>query len=130
MLLAFTAIADDIERMANHMVNPVDLARTNHSAKIAFTDAAMGELHQIETLVGRNIEDALQLIIDRAGDRVAAITEREDEVDVAVRESRDRHLIRLHERQCPAEAGPVFLEILIHLERISDHCQNIAEHLE
>lgn len=30
---------------------------------------------------------------------------------------------------CNAEAGPVFVEIMIHLERISDHCQNIAEYV-
>ena len=54
---------------------------------------------------------------------------RENEIDTAVKGARERHLVRFHERLCQAEAGPVFIEMLIHLERISDHCQNIAEHV-
>jgi hypothetical protein len=27
-----------------------------------------------------------------------------------------------------AEAGPIFVEYLIQLERVSDHCQNIADY--
>lgn len=131
-LFAFTAIADDLERMANHMMNLVDLARSRDVLKIAFTEFAMDELRELEQLVAENIGDAKALIIDRIAhkDLVRDITDREERIDRTVREDRDRHLVRFHERLCPAESGPVFLEMLIHLERISDHCQNIAEYLD
>jgi len=131
-LFVYTAIADDIERMANHMVSYVDLAWTRNSRTIAFTEFALQELAEIERLVGNNIDDVVQLLQNRYGerDRLSTVTEREARVDKAVREARDRHLIRFHERLCPAEAGPVFLEMLIHLERISDHCQNIVEQID
>lgn len=130
-LFAYTAVADDLERMANHMTSLADLARTRNMLGIAFTDAALEELRNIEQLVGANIEDARALIMDRSAnrDRYRTVATREDLIDRTVREDRDRHLIRFHERMCPAEAGPVFLEMLIHLERISDHCQNIVEYL-
>ena len=54
---------------------------------------------------------------------------REEDVDIKVKIARDKHLKRFHNRLCRAEAGPVFVEMLIHLERISDHCVNIAEYI-
>ena len=131
-LFVHTAIADDIERLANHVVSLVELAATRDARRLAFTEAAMEELGRIEGLVGDNIEDAVQILLHRIKEqrRVGAVSAREEEIDQAVREARDRHLVRFHERLCTAEAGPVFLEMLIHLERISDHCQNIVEHLD
>ncbi len=128
-LFAYTAMADDIERMANHIVSLVSLAREKHHRKIAFTDFGEQELDMIESLVGMNIADAVYLIRHGDGDRSAAVARRENEIDTAVKGARERHLVRFHERLCQAEAGPVFIEMLIHLERISDHCQNIAEHV-
>ena len=131
-LFAYTAIADDVERMTNHMVNLVDLARIRSTLKISFTAAAMEELNGIQKLVGENIADIVILMAAPAGERerIGAITEREERIDRTVREARDNHLVRFHQRLCQAEAGPVFLEMLIHLERISDHCQNVAESLD
>ena len=131
LLFAFTAIADDVDRMTKHMVNLIYLARIKAGRRIAFSDAAMDELADIEQLIGNNLVDAVRLMADWEKDqgRIAAIADLEDRIDLAVRETRDRHLIRFHDRVCPAEAGPVFLEMLIHLERISDHCQNVADYL-
>ncbi len=58
-----------------------------------------------------------------------AINEREEKIDIAVWIAREKHLERFHKKLCQTEAGPVFVEMLVNLERISDHCQNIAEHV-
>jgi len=128
-LFAYTAMADDIERLANHLVSLAALSREKEIRKIAFTEFAEAELDEIEELVGLNISDAAHLIRQGDGSRSAAVARRESEIDAAVKEARERHLVRFHKRLCPAEAGPVFIEMLIHLERISDHCQNIADHV-
>jgi phosphate:Na+ symporter len=129
-LFAYTAMADDIERMCNHIVSFVDLTREKRYRAIEFTRAAEGELGDIEKQVAANIAGAGSLIRKHDGDRTADVYRREDAIDRAVKEAREKHLVRFHKRLCPAEAGPVFIEMLIHLERISDHCQNIAEHVE
>jgi phosphate:Na+ symporter len=129
-LFAYTAMADEIERMGNHIVSFVDLAREKHYRDIQFTHAAEEELRDIEKQVAANITAASLLIHRRDGDRAAAVYRRENDIDHAVKEAREKHLVRFHKRLCPAEAGPVFIEMLIHLERISDHCQNIVEHIE
>jgi phosphate:Na+ symporter len=60
--------------------------------------------------------------------RVKSIFLREDCVDRLVRDARDRHIERFNKGVCQAEAGPVFVEILLRIERMSDHCENIAEY--
>ncbi|MDI9569308.1 MAG: Na/Pi cotransporter family protein [Pseudomonadota bacterium] len=127
-LFAYTAMADDIERMANHMINLLSLSREKQRRRIEFTRFAEEELDEIEGLVAMNIADAVRMIRQGDGDRSAAVVRREEEIDVAVKAARERHLARFHKRLCQAEAGPVFIEMLIHLERISDHCENIADH--
>ena len=41
-------------------------------------------------------------------------------------ELRSRHIERFRAGKCTADQGAQFLELLVGLERISDHCSNVA----
>jgi len=47
-----------------------------------------------------------------------------DELEISLRA---KHIARLTNNECNIEAGIVFLDMLVCLERISDHARNIAE---
>jgi phosphate:Na+ symporter len=129
-LLDCASMADDIERIADHATNLAEIAEMKHKRGIAFTEAGQEELTAIKTLVGQNLEDVLSLL-DRKDEKVIRnILFREERIDDLVRQSRERHLVRFYRRLCSAEAGPLFLETLINLERISDHCENIAQYFQ
>jgi len=108
-----------------------DLIRIKRRQRIDFSAQAMRELAEIEAMVGANLLDAEILMTNGAGGEMERllhqIAQREECIDDAVRQAREAHLVRFHQGVCQAEAGPIFLEMLIHLERISDHCQNIAD---
>jgi phosphate:Na+ symporter len=128
-LFAYTAIADDIESIGNHIILITDLALQKVNKKIVFSESGERDLKEIIDLVSRNLADAMSLIIVPDEEKIRSIINREEEVDIKVKDARERHLKRFHNRLCRAEAGPVFVEMLIHLERISDHCNNIAEYI-
>jgi phosphate:Na+ symporter len=128
-LFSYTAMADDIERIGDHSVNLVELAAQKHRRRIQFSAMGIMELQEIRLLVTRNMEDAEKLVDTWGEEAIVRISDREKEIDRAVRQAREKHLERFHRRICQAEAGPIFIEMLVNLERISDHCENIAEYM-
>jgi phosphate:Na+ symporter len=129
-LFAYTSMADDIERIADHVVLLRNLCAEMNRKHTEFTPWGRDEMREIEGLIKENLDDALALVEDGEIGRTADIHRREALVDELVKQAREKHLERFHRRVCRAEAGPIFLEMLINLERISDHCENIAEYAE
>jgi phosphate:Na+ symporter len=128
-LFAYTAIADDIESIGNHAILITELAFQKANKQIIFSESGERDLREIIGLVSQNIKDTMFLIEIPSDEKIKNVIRLEEEVDAKVKDARERHLKRFHNRLCSAEAGPVYVEMLIHLERISDHCNNIAEYI-
>jgi phosphate:Na+ symporter len=129
-LFAFSSIVYDIERIGDRSTNIVELAESKHKRNAIFSDPAMAELKEIGDLVMRNLDDAAMLIEQRDGNRIKDVFERHVQVVVAIKAATEKHLVRFYKKMCRAEAGPIFVDILVNLERISDHCLVIAEHIK
>ena len=80
------------------------------------------------------LADAVQEIMDLALEafltddfRAAGLVEPLEQVIDELKESlRTAHILRLQREQCSIEAGFVWSDLLTCLERVSDHCSNIA----
>ena len=59
-------------------------------------------------------------------DAAQQVTINEDMIDKMQSDYRKSHIRRLNAGICNGNNGAVFLELLGNLERISDHCRNIA----
>jgi len=128
-IFAYTAMTNDIERIGSHALCINKLAFQKADRRIIFSFPGERELNNIIELVSHNFADAVSMIEKPDINKNMEIVEREETVDVMVKESRDKHLERFHKRLCDPDAGPIFVEMLLHLERISDLCNNISEYM-
>ncbi|MBP1747492.1 MAG: sodium-dependent phosphate transporter [Deltaproteobacteria bacterium] len=126
-LFAYSSFAYDIERMGDRSVNLAELAEQKFKRKAHFTPAANEELHTIGILVLENLNDAIKLVDKKDIDIIRIVMERERRIDVKIKNAIGAHLERFYKKMCIAEAGPIYVDVLINLERISDHCRLIAQ---
>lgn len=129
-LFAFSSIVYDIERIGDRSTNIMELSESKHKRKALFSEPAEKELNEIGNLVMRNLDDAVMLIEQRDMKRIEDVFERHLQIVLAIKAATEKHLERFYQKVCLAEAGPIFVDMLVNLERISDHCQIIAEHIK
>ena len=116
----------DFERISDHAVNVLESAEELREKGLAFSGTAQEEYG---VLAGA-VREILHLAIDAfaAGDSAAAaqVEPLEEVIDKLKEQMRTRHILRMQRRACSIEAGFVWSDLLTDLERISDHCSNIA----
>ena len=116
----------DFERISDHAVNVLESAEELRKKGLAFSGTAQEEYG---VLVGA-VREILQLAINAfaAGDSAAAaqVEPLEEVIDKLKEQMRTRHILRMQRGACSIEAGFVWSDLLTDLERISDHCSNIA----
>ncbi|MDD3845163.1 MAG: Na/Pi cotransporter family protein [Syntrophorhabdaceae bacterium] len=126
-LFAFSSFAYDIERMGDRSVNLGELAEQKSKRRAHFTPAANEELRDIGMLVLENLADTARLVEKKDIQLIRVIVERERRIDVKIKKAIANHLDRFYQKLCIAEAGPIYVDVLVNLEHISDHCRVIAQ---
>ncbi|WP_295736450.1 Na/Pi cotransporter family protein [uncultured Oscillibacter sp.] len=116
----------DFERIGDHALNIQQSARELHEKGLSFSGAAEAELRVLE----RALTDILTAAVDcfQADDPAAAKTVEplEETIDQLTDEIRARHIHRLQSGECTVQLGFILSDLLTNLERVSDHCSNIA----
>ncbi|MBZ5201323.1 Na/Pi cotransporter family protein [Planomicrobium chinense] len=117
----------DIERIGDHFENIIELIDYQENNRVKITDDAMADLAEMFTLTIATVEKALNALDTTSHELAREVAEQEDLIDKMERKFRKKHILRLNEGQCSAQAGIVFVDIVSNLERIGDHSVNIAE---
>ena len=121
-------VISDMERIGDHSENLCELAQTLKKSKQKFSPWAVEQATEMRNRVEAMLEEALQMFASRdtQPQMAADINRREEIIDDATQELKDLHIERLNQGKCSVVAGTVFMDMLTNLERIADHCTNIA----
>jgi phosphate:Na+ symporter len=119
--------ANDLERVGDQCENIVMILTDRCERKISFGDQAVQGLREMSATVKE-----MYFLTRRAvesGDRNSAlrVLELEGRLNFLEKRNRDEHVDRLASGECNFAAGFFFLDLMEKIEKIGDHCTNMAE---
>ncbi len=119
-------VIGDFERIADHGVNLLESAEELRDKGLALSSQALEEYRVISGAVEEILGHALRAFLDNDLEAAGRVEPLEQVIDSLKEELRTRHTLRLQQGACSIGAGFVWSDILTNLERVSDHCSNIA----
>lgn len=119
-------VIGDFERISDHAINVVNSAEEIHDKKLEFSGQAKKELNVLINAVLEILDLALASFEKDDLDSAVMVEPLEQVVDYLRDALKKQHIRRLRKQECTIELGFVLTDILTNLERVSDHCSNIA----
>lgn len=119
-------LTSEFERIGDYAMNLIENAEKLHSLEVYFSADALKEL----AVISDAVEEIIGMSVDAVKSNDVALATKieplEETVDYLNEVLKARHIERLKDGKCVVESGVNFLDLLVNLERISDHCSNIG----
>lgn len=116
----------DFERITDHALNIAQSAQEIHNKHSQFSEDASKEL----AVICAAVSETLRVTAEAFTTENVALAERVEPLEQVVDDLADtlklHHVSRLKDGRCTIELGFAFNDLLTDLERVSDHCSNIA----
>ena len=119
-------IAKYFERIGDHAVNLLRVAREIHDKDLKFSEKAQQELEVFTGAIIEILNITTDAFVENNLQLSYEVEPLEQVIDSLKVELKNRHIRRLQEGKCTIELGFVLSDILNNFERVSDHCSNIA----
>lgn len=119
-------IIGDFERISDHSVNILKSAEEIAEKKLQFSGEASHELSVLMKAINEIVDLAYDCFVHGNFDSAIQVEPLEQVVDKLNASIKSNHITRLQKGECTIELGFVLNDLLTDLERVSDHCSNIA----
>ena len=116
----------DFERLSDHAVNISEAAQEKHEKNIYFSEEAKDEMTLLLNATNEILELSMEAFRDQKTENSKKIEAIEEVIDEICKRMRTFHIGRVQKGDCTIEMGFVFSDLLVNLERVADHCSNIA----
>ena len=117
---------NDFERIGDHALNLVESAEELQEKNLSLSDAAKHELSVLLRAVDEIVELSFRAFGENNLEMAYRVEPLEQVVDDLKEKLRVHHILRLQQGSCSIETGFVWSDLLTALERVGDHCSNIA----
>ncbi len=116
----------DLERISDHARNIAETAVELNNKGLDFSQSAQKEVNVFMDAVHEIVNLAVDAF-ERADVKMAKEVEPlEDVIDAIHNEVKSRHVKRLKDGTCTIELGFILSDLSTNLERVADHCSNLA----
>ena len=123
---SFYHVASDLERIGDYAENIVEYAERMVEDNAEFSESAIEEIKKMDG----HLTALYNAVVKTFGEITLAymkeVEAEEQATDEVCREMQEQHIRRVTEGTCSPEAGVVYLQLALNLERIGDHMHNIA----
>ncbi len=116
----------DFERISDHAVNILESVEEMREKKITFSSYANAELAVLYKAVDEILVVTEEALAGADYQKAALVEPIEQVIDELRDKIKLRHTLRLQKSLCSIELGFILSDLLTNLERVSDHCSNIA----
>ena len=116
----------DFERIGDHALNIANLSLEMKDKQIEFSSLALQELTVVKNALKEIVDITEQAFDEESVETAYKVEPLEQVIDYLIDEIRSRHIYRLQNGECTVTLGFIFSDMLINMERVSDHCSNIA----
>ncbi len=123
---SFFRVVSDIERVGDYAENIVEYAQKLIEDKVEFTDSAKDEIREMDSHISNLYKYVCSVFADSDLKYTVDVEREEQETDRMNEVMQQSHIQRMADGKCSAEAGALFLQLAVNMERIGDHMHNIA----
>ena len=117
---------NDFARIGDHALNLVESAEELQDKSLSLSDAAKHELNVLIRAVNEIVELSFTAFREKDLQKAYLVEPLEQVIDDLKEKMRVHHILRLQQGNCSIETGFVWSDLLNALERVGDHCSNIA----
>ncbi len=119
-------VITDLERISDHSLNIAETAKEINEKKITFSAPAQKGLDLLIEATSQIIDMAISAFLNGNPEMADDVEPLEETIDDLTKILRAQHTERLQNEECTILMGFVFNDLLSNLERVADHCSNIA----
>ena len=116
----------DFERISDHAVNIIESADEVKNKGLDFSPEAKKEIGVMIDAVKEILDLSLDAFKNNDLNKAYYVEPLEEVVDTLKLQLKSSHVNRLRRNECTIEMGFVHSDLLTNIERVSDHCSNIA----
>lgn len=128
--IIYLEINKNLERIGDMAINILEMSNMIKDDRGSFTKEAEVELNAMFNNLYKMLATTFDYVATKSIDTYGELVIQEDEMDSLEEQARSNHFTRMAKGEChSAVASSLYVDIVYNLERMADHCCNIAKNV-